>query len=60
MAAVMHLDETGVPGYPLHHNLSRLPATPGPPGQAVMAFLSLALGVWAADKFLPRRAAPDA
>ena len=56
----MHLDETGVPGYPLHHNLSRLPATPGLPGQAVMAFLSLALGVWAADKFLPRRAAPDA
>ena len=50
----------GVPGYPLHHNLSRLPATPGLPGQAVTAFLSAALGVWAADKFLPRRAAPDA
>ncbi len=60
MAAVIHLDETGVPGYPLHHNLSRLPATPGLPGQAVTAFLSAALGVWAADKFLPRRAAPDA
>ena len=60
MAAVIHLDEPGVPGYPLHHNLARLPATPGLPGQAVTAFLSAALGVWAADKFLPRRAAPDA
>ena len=60
VAAVIHLDEPGVPGYPLHHNLARLPATPGLPGQAVTAFLSLALGVWAADKFLARRAAPDA
>jgi 7-cyano-7-deazaguanine synthase in queuosine biosynthesis len=59
-AAVIHLDEPGVPGYPLHHNLFRLPATPGLPGQAVTAFLLAALGVWAADKFLPRRAAPDA
>ena len=60
MAAVIHLDEPGRPGYPLHHNLSRLPAAPGLPGQAVSAFLLAALGVWAADKFLPRRAAPDA
>ena len=60
MAAVIHLDEPGVPGYPLHHNLARLPATPGLPGQAATAFLSAALGVWAADKLLPRRAAPDA
>ena len=60
VAAVIHLDEPGVPGYPLHHNLSRLQATPGLPGQAVTAFLSAALGVWAADKFLPRRTAPDA
>jgi 7-cyano-7-deazaguanine synthase in queuosine biosynthesis len=60
MAAVIHLDEPGVSGYPLHHNLSQLPATPGLPGQTVMAFLSVALGVWAADKFLPRSAAPDA
>ncbi len=50
----------GVPGYPLHHNLSRLPAPPGLPGQAVTAFLVAALGVWAADKLLPRRVAPDA
>ena len=60
MAAVIHLDEPGRDGYPLHHNLARLPAAPGLPGQAVAAFLLAALGVWAADKFLPRRAAPDA
>jgi 7-cyano-7-deazaguanine synthase in queuosine biosynthesis len=60
MAAVIHLVEPGLPGYPLHHNLSRLPAAPGLPGQAVTAFLLAALGVWAADKLLPRRASPDA
>ena len=60
MAAVIHLDEPGRDGYPLHHNLARLPAAPGLPGQAVAAFLLAALGVWAADKFLPRSAAPDA
>ena len=60
MAAVMHLDEPGQSGYPLHHNLTRLPGTPGLPGQAVSAFLLAALGIWAADKFSPRRAAPDA
>jgi 7-cyano-7-deazaguanine synthase in queuosine biosynthesis len=60
MAAVIHLDEPGQAGYPLHHNLTRLPGVPGPADQAVSAFLLAALGVWAADKFLPRRAAPDA
>jgi 7-cyano-7-deazaguanine synthase in queuosine biosynthesis len=60
MAAVIHLDEPGQPGYPLHHNLARLPAVPGLPGQAVSAFLLAALGVWAADKLLPRRATADA
>src|SRR3989339_792892 len=60
MAAVIHLDEPGQDGYPLHHNLARLPAAPGLPSQAVSAFLLAALGVWAADKFSPRRAAPDA
>ncbi|MGO8762845.1 MAG: hypothetical protein ACLP2P_09285 [Desulfobaccales bacterium] len=60
MAAVVHLDEPGRSGYALHHNLARLPAVPGPPGQAVAGFLLAALGVWAADKFLARRAAPDA
>jgi 7-cyano-7-deazaguanine synthase in queuosine biosynthesis len=60
MAAVIHLNEPGQPGYPLHHNLSRLPAVSGLPGQAVSAFLLAALGVWAADKLLPRRATADA
>jgi 7-cyano-7-deazaguanine synthase in queuosine biosynthesis len=60
IAAVLHLDEPGRDGYPLHHNLARLPAVSGLPGQTVAAFLLAALGVWAADKFLPRTAAPDA
>jgi len=60
VAAVLHLDEPGQGGYPLHHNLARLPAAPGLPDQAAAAFLLAALGVWAADKFLPRTAAPDA
>src|SRR5512139_2833655 len=60
MAAVIHLDEPGRDGYPLHHNLARLPTAPGLPGQAAAAFLLAAMGVWAADKFLPRRTAPDA
>jgi 7-cyano-7-deazaguanine synthase in queuosine biosynthesis len=60
MAAVIHLGEPGRPGYPLHHNLARLPAVPGHPGQTVSAFLLAALGAWAADKFSSRSAAPDA
>ncbi|MBM4299976.1 MAG: hypothetical protein FJ121_00365 [Deltaproteobacteria bacterium] len=60
MAAVIHLGEPGRPGYLLHHNLARLPAAAGLPGQAVSAFLLAALGVWTADKFLPRSATPDA
>ena len=55
---VVHLDEAGPqPGLPLHHNLASLPRDPSPQAQA---FLMLALGVWAADKLLPRAAAPDA
>ena len=60
MDAVIHLDEPGRSGYPLHHHLARLPAPAGPSGQETLAFLLTALGVWAADKLLPRRAAPDA
>ncbi len=60
VAAVIHLDEPGQAGYPLHHNLNRLPAASGLLGKAVQAFLLAALGVWAADKLLPRRATPDA
>jgi hypothetical protein len=60
LTAVLHLEEPGGPGYPLHHNLGRMPASPGRPHQEVQAFLLAALGVWAADKFQPRQAAPDA
>jgi 7-cyano-7-deazaguanine synthase in queuosine biosynthesis len=60
MAAVIHLDEPGLAGYPLHHNLSRLFKTPALPSPTVQAFLLATLGVWAADKWLPRRFTPDA
>jgi 7-cyano-7-deazaguanine synthase in queuosine biosynthesis len=60
MAAVMHLDEPGRPGYPIHHNLRQIPDPAGLTGQAVQAFLLAALGVWAADKLQPRQAAADA
>ncbi len=60
MDAVIHLDEPGGNGYPLHHNLGELWTTPHPFGQEVAAFLLTALGVWAADKLIPRRTAADA
>jgi hypothetical protein len=60
MAAVVHLDEPGVAGHPLHHDLAQMPAAPNYPGEAAQGFLMLAMGVWAADKFLPRRTAADA
>ena len=60
MDAVIHLDEPGGNGYPLHHNLGELWGTPHPFGQEVAAFLLTALGVWAADKLIPRRTAADA
>ena len=60
MDAVVHLDEPGVAGHALHHDLAQMPATPNYPGEATQGFLMLALGVWAADKFLPRRSAADA
>ncbi|MBM4275825.1 MAG: hypothetical protein FJ128_13940 [Deltaproteobacteria bacterium] len=58
-AAVFHLDEPGVAGVPLHHNLDRLPTPEGAAGDAVRSFLLAALGVWAADKFLPRADTSD-
>ncbi|MEJ2673093.1 MAG: hypothetical protein P8168_13030 [Deltaproteobacteria bacterium] len=57
---VLHLDEPGLPGYPLHHNFASLFSSPAPPGPPVLAFLMTALGVWAADKLQPRRLTPDA
>jgi 7-cyano-7-deazaguanine synthase in queuosine biosynthesis len=60
IAAVIHLDEPGLSGYPLHHNLSRLFNSPAPPSQSVQTFLLTALGVWAADKLQPRQITADA
>jgi hypothetical protein len=59
-AAVIHLAEPRVSGYPLHHNLPELWPLPGHTQPPVSAFLLSALGVWAADKLLPRSSAPDA
>jgi len=58
--AVIHLDEPGARGYPLHHNLPAFFIRPSPPPPAVAAFLLAAMGVWAGDKLLPRKSAPDA
>ena len=60
MAAVIHLDEPGAAGYPVHHNLERLYASPRPPGPEVASFLLMALAAWATDKLLPRQQTPDA
>lgn len=60
MTAVIHLDEPGQAGYPVHQRLAQLLAQPQAPGPEVEAFLLLALGVWAGDKLWSRAAAPDA
>ncbi len=60
LTAVIHLDEPGRRGYPLHHNLEAMFVQPSPPPPAVAAFLLAALGVWAGDKLLPRSSRPDA
>ncbi len=57
-AALLHLDEPGLGGFPIHHNLDQLFSYR--PAEELAAFLLGTLGVWAADKFLPRRDAPDA
>lgn len=59
MDAVIHLDEPGAKGHPVHHNLEQMPVLQ-PPGPDVQALLCAALGVWAGDKFLPRGTAADA
>ncbi len=58
--AVVHLDQPDLAGYPLHHNLEQFLISPQEPSAAVAAFLMASLGVWAADKLVPRRETPDA
>lgn len=58
--AVIHLNEPGVSGYPIHHNLEQFLTLPQAPSEAVVSFLITALGVWAADKLLPRYGTRDA
>ncbi len=58
--AVVHLDDQAGAGFRLHHNFRQLwPLPLGNEGE-VQAFLLLALGVWAADKLVPRSLQPDA
>lgn len=47
-------------GLTVHHNLEQLYAISRPAGPEYQTLLLLAIGVWAADKLLPRAAAPDA
>ncbi|MDI6852850.1 MAG: hypothetical protein QME75_04500 [Deltaproteobacteria bacterium] len=58
--AVVHLDEPGLSGYPIHHNLEQFFALPHLPAGAVAEFLLTAMAVWAADKLVPRSTSPDA
>ncbi|MGC2432935.1 MAG: Qat anti-phage system QueC-like protein QatC [Desulfobaccales bacterium] len=60
VAAHLVLSAPGGAGYPLHHNLEEMFASPEPPGAAAVGFLLAALVVWAADKLVVRRAAADA
>lgn len=58
---VLDVEEQGFEaGLPLHHNLWSLPRPAGPIGEEVWTALLTAVAVWAADKILPRAAAPDA
>ncbi len=58
--AVIHLDEPGVSGQPVHHSLTHLLASPCRPSDTMQAFLLAAAGVWVADKLVSRRLARDA
>jgi hypothetical protein len=58
--AVVHLDDQAGAGLRVHHNFRQLwPLPLGIEGE-VQAFLMLALGIWAADKLVPRVLQPDA
>jgi 7-cyano-7-deazaguanine synthase in queuosine biosynthesis len=58
--AVVHLDEPGLYGYPIHHNLEQFFASPHLPAGTVTDFLLTSLAIWAADKLVLRRHSPDA
>jgi 7-cyano-7-deazaguanine synthase in queuosine biosynthesis len=58
--AVVHLDEPGLSGHPLHHRLDQFFISPEPPPESVASFLLTALAVWTADKLVPRRGTEDA
>jgi hypothetical protein len=44
----------------VHHNLDILGSAPGHLPDAIQTFLVTAIGLWAADKIVPRQSAPDA
>jgi len=58
--AIIHLNEPGISGQPVHHNLGNMFASPFLPPDTVQAFLLAAMGIWAADKLVSRRLARDA
>ncbi len=58
--AVVHLGESSTSGLSLHHNFHRFWPLPAKNKEQIQAFLLFALGVWAADKLVPRALQPDA
>jgi 7-cyano-7-deazaguanine synthase in queuosine biosynthesis len=58
--AVVHLEESSAPGLILHNNFQQFWPLPSGKQDQVQGFLVFALGVWAADKLMPRNLRPDA
>jgi 7-cyano-7-deazaguanine synthase in queuosine biosynthesis len=58
--AVVHLGKPAQSGLSLHNNFQQLWPLPDGNKEPVWAFLLFALGVWAADKLVPRGLRPDA
>jgi 7-cyano-7-deazaguanine synthase in queuosine biosynthesis len=58
--AVVHLGESSGPGLAIHHNLGQFWPLAEEGRETVQAFLLCALGVWCADKLVPRGLQPDA
>ena len=57
---MVHLGKPGSAGFCLHHNFQHFRPLPQEKKLPVQGFLLLALGVWAADKLVPRNIQPDA